>query len=1312
MAESKIEGSTPNIKTVTDENNFVILNMIVKNESHVITETLTNLVSYIKISYYVIVDTGSTDDTEAVIKQFFDALGIPGKIIKHDYKTCTCHGPEHKKHKFFDFGKNRTYAMKHCLNVPFDKTKYAASYIFVFDADDLICGNFKLPKLVADSYMVDYGQGFTYKRTQLFRNIVAYNWRYEHALHEYPTCDLVTRKEGVISGDYHIESRRLGDRNKNPNKYKDDADVFDTLLEEEPDNERYVFYGAQSHCDGGNYTKAIELYKKRIELGRWYEEVFYSYAKLGDCMTHLKMPWCEIEKVFLDGYNFCKIRGPEVLFKIANYYRNQKDYKNGYKYAKMGAPIPFPTQCVLFLHKDIYDFTIHDELAVNAYHLEKYYESYSINKRLIDTGVVPEDHVERIKQNMYLSKLKLDEKDKRLCVIYCANEFVGTNNSIIKIASELTKLYKILLVGDHFDTMNIHNLMMTTVDNFKTIMNNLEVEYLILYNSLNYFYDSIKLSPTYIYLIQEDNFLKRSLVNRSVIAIYNNEYLNTVFNKINKIICLDRKQLNKLANDYKLETTTLTLMDPFLDTEYYKLFDDQKQSYSFKALTNMENRMNNLLYIEPGFVSQYLANKRIAPFTKDLLYLHNNQAIKQEPNVPEHYYKLALLNLDMDDTITANFNLDNAMKNLKPNLNSHKSFKDIIVITKAEILHKNGKYMESYNMANEVLNRNLIPNSIRCDLEKIRDCNIDHIKDQYQKYPAKQIMEITKDMATRKKYRVVLSMTTCKRFDLFERTVNSFINCCLDYSQIDNWLCVDDNSSEEDRIKMRKLYPFFTYIMKDESQKGHFASMNIIHQYVSSPDHDITYLLHMEDDWQYVQKRCYIGDAIKIMGENKRIGQVLFNRNYAEIEDFKQVIRGGHVQVTKDNTRYVMHEHYPTGTPEYEAFVNKHSGFGTCGYWPHFSFRPSVLRVSTLRDVGIFYNTGHFEMQYANEYNKLGYKSVFLDTFACIHIGKKTWEKSGINSYNLNKTGQFTLTDELLTIYVKSDDNDSEQAIKWKLFKEQSLNKLPYYTRYAVKNIETLDAADKKMFLGNKFNYMRAIISPIRTYLQILRDVKSRYILFLDQTVKFDADFAARSKQLINFLKKKNSNYDLIYMGDQADPVDPVDPDAENTDNLKLTKVSKKYDTFESFGMHIISKEGIGKIFEYIDSHPIIDHHSYLNNLKMDTYILNKKLFEYEPDIKIIDPKTLYTELPGYQFYSGLDSYGNDIGYFHEKTVQELREICDNGGGKGFNTLGYVKKEVGEEKDYIYLINSTTPGKGFYRKLDDLDSVASDGLVD
>ena len=56
--------------------------------------------------------------------------------------------------------------------------------------------------------------------------------------------------------------------------------------------------------------------------------------------------------------------------------------------------------------------------------------------------------------------------------------------------------------------------------------------------------------------------------------------------------------------------------------------------------------------------------------------------------------------------------------------------------------------------------------------------------------------------------KIFLSFTTCKRYDLFQQTINSLINHCTDIKQIDYWFCVDDNSSLQDRQYMQKLYPW------------------------------------------------------------------------------------------------------------------------------------------------------------------------------------------------------------------------------------------------------------------------------------------------------------------------------------------------------------------------------------------------------------------------------------------------------------------------------------------------------------------------
>jgi glycosyltransferase involved in cell wall biosynthesis len=52
--------------------------MIVKNEAEVLPRLLSSVKDY--IDYYVIVDTGSTDDTIALIRQEMAGYGIDGEV--------------------------------------------------------------------------------------------------------------------------------------------------------------------------------------------------------------------------------------------------------------------------------------------------------------------------------------------------------------------------------------------------------------------------------------------------------------------------------------------------------------------------------------------------------------------------------------------------------------------------------------------------------------------------------------------------------------------------------------------------------------------------------------------------------------------------------------------------------------------------------------------------------------------------------------------------------------------------------------------------------------------------------------------------------------------------------------------------------------------------------------------------------------------------------------------------------------------------------------------------------------------------------
>ena len=231
----------------------------------------------------------------------------------------------------------------------------------------------------------------------------------------------------------------------------------------------------------------------------------------------------------------------------------------------------------------------------------------------------------------------------------------------------------------------------------------------------------------------------------------------------------------------------------------------------------------------------------------------------------------------------------------------------------------------------------------------------------------------------------------------------------------------------EDRMKMEKLYPFFEFIYKENHQKGHVYSMNIIYDHLEY----YKYLVHIEDDFHFIEQRNYITESINILNEDENIGQVLFNNHYAELEPYKMYIKGGIKKVTQNGIVHNIHEYDKDAQNKKYGYINNY-------YWPHFSFRPSVHRCSAILDVGLFYNTNYFEYSYAFEYVDRNYKSALFETFSCIHIGKKTWEH-GDNSYNKNNITQFifSLMDLNVCIIKSSPEN-------WKSFKVRSRNVMKF----------------------------------------------------------------------------------------------------------------------------------------------------------------------------------------------------------------------------------------------------------------------------
>ena len=248
---------------------------------------------------------------------------------------------------------------------------------------------------------------------------------------------------------------------------------------------------------------------------------------------------------------------------------------------------------------------------------------------------------------------------------------------------------------------------------------------------------------------------------------------------------------------------------------------------------------------------------------------------------------------------------------------------------------------------------------------------------------------------------VTFSTTTCRRFDLFVKSMDAFLENCVDKYLISRWICVDDNSSEEDRTIMKEKYPFFEFVWKDDTNKGHPESLQIITSMVDTP-----YLIHIEDDRMLVDKRRYISDMVDVLDSNDNIGQIAFNHNYSET--LNDDIKGGILKKTPNNVFYYEHEYCPT-EDEKKQFIEKHGFTSNCNYYPHFTLSPSMIKTKIFKQLE-FIKERWFEFNFGLRYVQAGYVTTFLPGYHIKHIGRLTSQMNDmniLNAYDLLNTEQF-----------------------------------------------------------------------------------------------------------------------------------------------------------------------------------------------------------------------------------------------------------------------------------------------------------------
>jgi glycosyltransferase involved in cell wall biosynthesis len=357
------------------------LNMIVKDEELILERALRAAAPH--LSCYVIADTGSTDSTVAIIESVMAEYGVPGTVVHTTFRN-------------FEQARNEALDAARASDMAYD-------YVLFCDADmELVVepGAFE-ETLDAEVYMLTQrnpSSELGYDNVRLLRRDVP-GW-YVGVTHEY--LDAGKRPHPLFAGAHFIDHAAGSSRTV---KYQRDINLLTQALRDDPENSRYLFYLAQSYRDAGDEAGAIKTYHRRVEMGGWDEEVWYSLLQIAVLSERLQRDYAIVLESYLKAYQF-RPRRAEPLMHLARLHRDRGDWALAELFGAKAVAIPRPAD-ILFVDESTYNWRSQDEYSIALYWNGDHRRSMQVCRDLLGSGKVPSEQLRRIVDNLNFNLQKL-----------------------------------------------------------------------------------------------------------------------------------------------------------------------------------------------------------------------------------------------------------------------------------------------------------------------------------------------------------------------------------------------------------------------------------------------------------------------------------------------------------------------------------------------------------------------------------------------------------------------------------------------------------------------------------------------------------------------------------------------------------------------------------------------------------------------------------------------------------------------------------------------------------------------------------------
>lgn len=377
----------------------ISLSIIVKNEAKVIERMLNSV--YPILDYYVVVDTGSTDGTQEIVRNFFESKGIPGKVIDHPWKNF-----EDARNKALEESKN--FLKEQNAKNPFSFWIDADEQLVIDPRFNIDIFKRNLSRFDGANMRIVYGEQ-RYYRMQFFNTSV--DWRWYGPVHEVLVNDSGRHNTAEVEGLYCLVTPdgNSWTSETQQQKYEGHAKILLDYVQNDPKKDpRWVFYLAQSYRDANtpeNLRKSLEWYEKRASMsGGFWEEVYFSMMMCATIKAQLGYPEAEVISSYLQ-CGKANIHRVEHLMPIILTLHAKKEFDIAYIYSshcmKYAGRLPMPHSS-LFIDNSFYLWKIYDMHIISSWYSGRRDEAkytYKLLEKLLGKGIIPTHEEERIKNN-------------------------------------------------------------------------------------------------------------------------------------------------------------------------------------------------------------------------------------------------------------------------------------------------------------------------------------------------------------------------------------------------------------------------------------------------------------------------------------------------------------------------------------------------------------------------------------------------------------------------------------------------------------------------------------------------------------------------------------------------------------------------------------------------------------------------------------------------------------------------------------------------------------------------------------------------